>query len=108
MRQNPRILFAQRCTKWNVGPGFCENRTNKEAHFFDYYDDDFHGRGYMIHSFPECRTDIRMVATDETPAYMVNPMIPEIISYYYGPLQKRIKFITILREPVARFHSDFY
>lgn len=105
MRQNPNMLFSSGCTAQR-GPGFCEDKTAKEAHFFDEWRN--YGIDYMARTYPKCRTDVRMVATDETPRYLLDRHVPATIAKWYGPFQIRIRFVAILREPVARFQSDFY
>lgn len=104
LRQSNGIIFPSRCPDGE--PGLCEHGTDKEGHFFDMY----RGLGpyYMSESFPKCRHDVRMVATDESPRYMLDRNVPATIANWYGTLQLRLKFIILLRDPVARFQSDYY
>merc|ERR1739848_692490 len=79
----------------------------KEGHFFDRraYD----GAQGMATFYPKCRRDRRFVATDMSPRYLLDPDVPGIMAKWYGQgLKPHLKFILTLREPVARFHSDFY
>lgn len=107
MRQSPEVLFPKKRKCTERRNGYCYNGTTKEGHFFDFHVSN--GSQFMAQSFPACRTDMRLVATDESPRYLVDPDVPNVIANWYGPeLQQRLKFVIILREPVARFHSDFY
>lgn len=80
--------------------------TRKEGHFFDehYYK----GPWWMAQNYPKCRTDVRIVASDASPRYLMDINVPERISRWYGNMKHDLKFYIVLREPMARFHSDYY
>lgn len=112
IRQSPGIVFPSvklDCEdKPDLPEGFCFDDHAKEGHFFDYHKSG--GVEFMAARFPKCRRDARMIATDESPRYLLDPEVPFVIKKWYGTanLQNRLKFIIALREPVARFHSDYY
>lgn len=108
LRESPEIVFSSGCDKGinEVGPGLCENGTDKEGHFFDYYRSA--GPEMMGSKYPPCQTRSRMVAAEASARYFIDDLVPATIHKFYGRAASRINFMIMLREPVARFHSDFY
>lgn len=107
MRQSPGIMFPRTCKgEFQTGEGFCDNNTAKEGHFFDH--NRLRGLFYVKTLFPKCRRDVRLVATDMSPRYMMDHRVPKTIQTWYTHRAKQIKFIVILRDPISRFHSDYY
>lgn len=77
----------------------------KEGHFFD--DHVKEGAVYMAYSFPECRRDIRMVATEGSARYSADITVPMVMANWYGPLKDRPTFVLLIRDPIARLHSHY-
>lgn len=107
LRQSPGLIWPLR----HVGFKQCEtapcNRmTAKDGRFFDLFYSE--GPTYLEQSFPKCRKDVRLVATDQSPTYFTSRGVPERISQVYGPWKSKLKLVVMLREPAERFHSDYW
>lgn len=78
----------------------------KEGHYFDKHVED--GISYMISDFKECDMAVRNVAVDGSARYSTDPYVPKVISAWYGKQASQLKFVLILREPLARLHSHYH
>lgn len=97
LRQSPMVLWAR--------PHSNDDFSWKEAQVFDRYF--YNGPGDAGVSFPPC-SPLRKVAVDATPAYSVEYHVPQSIRLWYGTLAPLVKFVLVIREPVARMHSHYH
>jgi len=80
----------------------------KEKHVYDYMMRYGEGRSHWLKSQPKCPENERKVEIDATPDYLSSYIAPYLMKSRYEELASRLKFIVILRDPVARTHSGFY
>jgi len=102
----PRVLPGERA----LGPQAGQNLT-KELHTFDG-PEYLKGKEFWLSHYPECNADTyktRQIAVDMTPGYLRSAAcVPGRIQQFYGHHSHRIKFASILRNPVSRIHSVFH
>ena len=81
--------------------------TYKEAHYFDNYDNsrDYSYRSYLRY-VPFSRPD--QITIEKTPKYFRLQNIPLLMYNYQKFIQKRLKFILIVRNPIKRAISHVY
>jgi len=79
----------------------------KEAHIYDslakWQNKDSWKQGYVT-----CTDETRIVSIDATPDYLHSTAAPQRILENYGDRAQHVKFIVLLREPLARTQSAFY
>merc|ERR1712218_349947 len=89
LRGSPSIHFRKDQEKWYGKPRY--PAAWKEGHFFDDHEAD--GIGYMIHSFPKCRHDVREVTAEGSARYSTDLIVPRTISKWYGDMKNRLTFV---------------
>jgi hypothetical protein len=82
-------------------PQITPNRTYKEVHFFDKFDNYVQGMGRYLRDFPPRWRKGNRLTLDVTPAYLFNSEVPLRIKKNLG----EIKMIVLLREPASRAYS---
>eukprot|EP00747_Dinoflagellata_sp_TGD_P144277 gnl/TRDRNA2_/TRDRNA2_176472_c0_seq4.p1 gnl/TRDRNA2_/TRDRNA2_176472_c0~~gnl/TRDRNA2_/TRDRNA2_176472_c0_seq4.p1 ORF type:complete len:305 (-),score=22.26 gnl/TRDRNA2_/TRDRNA2_176472_c0_seq4:229-1029(-) len=66
------------------------------------------GKDFWLSHYPECTTEKRLVATDMTPSYLRSRHTAKNMKMFYGEQLDRVKFASILRNPVNRIQSAFH
>ena len=81
----------------------------KEKHYFDRNETIEEGVRFYVQHYPRCPDESRaVVGLDSTQAYLKTPWAAPRAATTYGADAGRIRFIVVLREPVARLLSNYH
>jgi hypothetical protein len=99
----------ERVQRSNLTIEGCSPEGIKEMHWFNanFQEGPQAKAAYLAH-FPACQTQSRLVAADLTPSHHTKPEVPVRIANVYGTQASKIKFITLVRDPMQQLHSFYY
>lgn len=81
----------------------------KEKHYFDRNETIEEGVRFYVQHYPRCPDESRaVVGLDSTQAYLKTPWAAPRAATTYGADAGRVRFIVVLREPVARLLSNYH
>lgn len=76
-----------------------------EIHFFDKKESYKNGLKWYINRMKPSTSS--QLTGEKTPAYFIQPDVPQRMSKYFKTVHKKPKLLLVVREPVSRIVSDF-